>query len=67
MIVLLGVAVLLIATVVVFFMARSMRLSEYRGNDLDRLRKAVAEDIAKVREDDKYFRADSPGQNPDDL
>lgn len=67
MIVLLGVLVLSATAVVVFFMARSLRLHDYRAGNLDELRRAVAEDIAKVREDDKYFRADSPGQNPDDL
>lgn len=29
--------------------------------------RAVAADIAAVRESDRYFRADGPGRDPDDL
>jgi hypothetical protein len=39
----------------------------YEDPDFEEVERAAADDVAAVEQDGKYFRRDSPGNDPDEL
>ena len=50
-----------------WFRRKSLVRINVESPKLKRIQKAAAADVAAVREDDKYFDPNSPGQQEDDL
>lgn len=71
--ILLLVVVVLVAVFAVLMLVGVLlgraRVGPFRfgSGDRDEIERAAAEDVAAVRESDRYFRKDAPGRDPDDL
>jgi hypothetical protein len=48
-------------------LARHLRSTNFSRRRSDAIKRAAAEDVAAIEQDDQYFRRDGPGDDPDEL
>jgi uncharacterized protein HemY len=48
-------------------LARHLRSTTFSQRRSDRIKRAAAQDVAAIAQDDQYVRRDGPGDDPDEL